>query len=460
MPLFTLPYLIDPAPDRLVLRWVNGPDDPPGTLGTTAGVVEAVRSRFFEPLGARIHDAAVTGLSPGQRLTYQLSIDGATPEAGARALPLPDAGVRFLLTSDAQSMPLAASALSGFPRHAGPLDFILYPGDLADRPYVPEDWWSPLRLRDGQLLPEGTARGFFPTFQGLARLEPDGPPTGAPLLQHLPLYPLPGNHEVSGANGFRGLKPLSVDRSGWNAAAYDALFGPALIEPGTRRYYAFRHGNVACIMLFVSRAWRPGDPRDPDAAIYREPHPDQPELWLHGCFHFESIAPGSAQYSWLVRQLDSPAFRSASLRVVALHHPIFTAGHDHWPRFIEPAPQEERCGDRVIERRYGYPPENELLEQHLVPLFERAGVQLVVNGHSHVYSRYEYHGITYVESSNLGNTYGWREGVRTSAALQRALTSNAESYVTVIETHGGRPHGLTVCAQDGREVDRFDLGAG
>lgn len=57
--------------------------------------------------------------------------------------------------------------------------------------------------------------------------------------------------------------------------------------------------------------------------------------------------------------------------------------------------------------RYEYPKEDDHLIRDLEPLLEDAGVDLVFNGHSHVWNRFEGPtGIDYLETSNVGNTYG------------------------------------------------------
>ncbi|HET7558735.1 MAG TPA: metallophosphoesterase, partial [Limnochordia bacterium] len=344
------------------------------------------------------------------------------------------------------------SALAGAWRHFGEVDFILYPGDLADRPWRREDWCAPLASLAPAPIAATPTRGFFPSFQGWARGEEDTP-AGAPYLQSAPLYAMPGNHEVYGAGGFHGLAPRSADPDGWSIDVFQRLFLPWTRT--ARPYYAVRHGNVALIALFVARAWRPGGADNPLGAIYREAEPGSPAAWHHGCFTFESIAPGSRQYNWLLRALAKPDFQSAALRIVALHHPIFTCGHDARPRFIEPVAQTTLDPMGVSERTYAYPEEEELLERYLVPLFEQNGVQLVVNGHSHVYGRYVRRGIQYLETSNLGNTYGWDARHKPNAQLECQHHSNAESYLTLVSTEGDTPIGVSICAQDGWTIDRF-----
>jgi hypothetical protein len=57
--------------------------------------------------------------------------------------------------------------------------------------------------------------------------------------------------------------------------------------------------------------------------------------------------------------------------------------------------------------RYDYPPQADYILRDVIPLLESAGVQLVLYGHSHLWNRFvNPQGIHFLESSNVGNTYG------------------------------------------------------
>lgn len=468
----TLPYVLHPGQNHVYTAWVTTPVESGRSQvllrGDKPRAVTA-ESRPLTRLPGTLHIARIDGLAPGETVEYAASTgDLVTSYYTCRSKPAVDAGVRFLLTSDSQSMPLAAPAIAQVPNLCPDLDFILYPGDLADHPYLPEDWWSELALGDPSGAPrhERLTQGFFPIFQGTARLEWEGGEirtSGAPLLQRLPLYACPGNHEVSGENGFHGVRPLNVDPKGWNVTSFEELFGPPELPVGRRRYYSFTYGNIAFAMLFVSRAWRPGNHNLRSGLIYEETHPGDPERWSYGCFPFELITPGSPQYRWLEQTLRSRAFQEAEYRIVAMHHPIFTRGHDRLPPFVEPQAVEVRDrseGGPLIARRYEYPPDQDILRKYLVPLFKATGVHLVVNGHSHVYSRFNVGGITYVESSNLGNTYGWNPLEVAGEDCRAWLSNPNESYFSVIDTREPGGLGVTYCAQDSRVVDAFRIKTG
>jgi hypothetical protein len=74
--------------------------------------------------------------------------------------------------------------------------------------------------------------------------------------------------------------------------------------------------------------------------------------------------PASEQHAWLRREVGSEAWRDATFRLVSFHHPPFTSLWD----------------------RTGYDGEWGVRE-HLVPILEAAGADLVVCGHAHAYER-------------------------------------------------------------------------
>jgi predicted phosphodiesterase len=85
---------------------------------------------------------------------------------------------------------------------------------------------------------------------------------------------------------------------------------------------------------------------------------------------------GSLQQSWLRQEFTSPAYADATWHVVFFHHPAFTCTTSH-------ADDAGIC-------------------EHLVPLFEQYGVDLVFQGHSHTYERYENNGIYYIVTGGGG----------------------------------------------------------
>ncbi len=115
-------------------------------------------------------------------------------------------------------------------------------------------------------------------------------------------------------------------------------------------------------------------------------NPDSTERYYsfnYGYAHFISLDtnlpyyPESAQHTWLVQDLQSEMRRETSWTFVYFHHPPWSEG---WP---------------------GYPGE-EAVRDHLVPLFEQYGVDMVFNGHTHDYERGRLNGVYYIITGGGG----------------------------------------------------------
>lgn len=459
----TLPYVRFPETDRVHIAWVTTLDAAGSSrLRYSIGGVrrEAVaHSHALTRLDARLHVATIDGLSPGETVEYTAHTgDAATPAFTCRSKVSDGEGVRFLLTSDAQGSPLATQAIARVADVAGPFDFIVFPGDLPERPFVAEDWWAPVP-NGNEVGSRPETHAFFPVFQGYAWTEASqgGHVQGAPLLQSLPLYAAIGNHDVAGVVGF-DWNPSRIDPRGSDTTTFEELFGPPDKPVGERKYYAFTYGNVRVVVLFVARAWRRADHVGKTGPTYEEEHPEDPARWTHGRFPFTSIAPGSPQYEWLARELKSSAWSEAEYRIVALHHPIYSMGHDWTPPFVEPEPVEVRDERGVLRsRRYRYPAEKDVLRNDLAPLLARHGTHLVVYGHSHTYNRFRVDGVHYLESSHLGKVYPLMGEDISGQTCLCAIHEPGSSFVSVVDTKKTPGEVRTICTNDGRVVDAFRL---
>jgi predicted phosphodiesterase len=132
------------------------------------------------------------------------------------------------------------------------------------------------------------------------------------VLASAPVYPVLGNHDVATDNG---------------APWLHAFFLPGDNGKHTTRYYAFNYGNAHFIAL---------DSEEP-------------------------YGPTSAQYGWLLRDLQSPAAQGATWRFAFFHRPPYSSGLGHGSTYD-------------LRETWG-------------PLFERLGVDLVFSGHEHNYER-------------------------------------------------------------------------
>jgi Calcineurin-like phosphoesterase len=427
------------------------------------------------------HEAVVTGLRPGVRVPYQAvsrSTDGTEVKSRVFSLapaPAPGQPLKILLTSDHQMMPMTPANLEKAQATLGTVDAVFLAGDLVNIPDRASEWFD-----------HALGNGFFPCLQGRAdfSLTHDGRTTryrGGELIQHAPLFPALGNHEVMGRysstaglndqyndpvpraaaqqtyaanaalfnpNNDPGLQRQWILNQSFNSDTYEEIFSlPTAVVPNperpeqTSRYYATTFGDIRLISLYVAQIWRTPDLSPLARGRYQERERDlgRPNSWGHGNHIFESIAQDSLQFQWLAQELASEAFQQAKYRVVMFHHPPHSLGDNIVPPFSEPVPLYDRWPDGSLKAvRYEYPKAADQIAQDLVPLLENAGVDLVLYGHSHLWNRFVGPtGTHYLETSNVGNTYGAYLGEKTRPVPPADAGFTAANYAAV-----GDPNGL------------------
>ncbi|MDX1961952.1 MAG: LamG-like jellyroll fold domain-containing protein [Pirellulales bacterium] len=85
----------------------------------------------------------------------------------------------------------------------------------------------------------------------------------------------------------------------------------------------------------------------------------------------KSLAPNSEQYKWLDSEL---AKSKATWKFTCHHHPCFSS-------------DENDYGDHNTGNYRGQPTYGDTNAQHVIPLYEKYGVDIAFNGHIHVYER-------------------------------------------------------------------------
>ncbi|WP_200845874.1 metallophosphoesterase family protein [Mycolicibacterium vanbaalenii] len=349
----------------------------------------------------------------------------------------------IMLTSDHQgkvntpaNLELAARTIIA---ELGQIDAVFAPGDLVNTPDRASEWFDDQR---------GSA--FFPGLQGNGGREAtDGKIyRGGEVIQHAPFYPAIGNHEVQGRraghnslddsfnnavpravaeaeyekvsdvvnpNGDSAVKAQWIEDNSFSTTTYEEIFSLPTSGPGGPRYYATTVGDVRLVSLFATRIWRPTTAdRDPvsraDTSRYQEAPADlaDPLAQGYGEFIFEDLAVGSRQHEWLVEELNSAAFNDAKYTVVMMHEGPHGLGDNAMPPFAHPQRIEEPADGAALGGvRYEYPAAENVMVRDLEPVFEQAGVDLVFNGHSHLWNRFvSPDGVNYLEASNTGNSYG------------------------------------------------------
>lgn len=410
------------------------------------------------------HEAIVTGLTPRKKVPYQVISwreNGEEISSGVFSLsptPPPGSNLKILLTSDHQLKPMTAANLQKVAETIGQVDAIFMAGDLVDIPDRASEWFDDNR---------GCA--FFACLQGRGNylLEKEGIVTvyhGGALIQNAPIFPAIGNHEVMGRYSskrdlnyqFNDPHPLSVAENYYQLAAaqinprqdplvkeawlkansfntdtYEEIFTLPTNISGQNKYYAVTFGDVRLISLFVTNIWRSPTLEDWAVGRYRERTQDlnHPENWGYGQHIFEPIVKGSSQYNWLEKELASPEFKQAKYKIVMFHHPPHTLGDNIVPAYTDPQQiiEYDESG-KIKSIRYEYPLAEDYIIRDLIPLLEKAKVDLVFYGHSHLWNRFvSPSGMNFLESSNVGNTYGAYLGEK-----KRPIPSGyREKYVAV-----------------------------
>eukprot|EP01006_Ploeotia_vitrea_P010086 TRINITY_DN25829_c0_g1_i1.p1 TRINITY_DN25829_c0_g1~~TRINITY_DN25829_c0_g1_i1.p1 ORF type:complete len:527 (+),score=46.33 TRINITY_DN25829_c0_g1_i1:20-1600(+) len=465
--MLTAPFLQNPTPTSVVVSWfteakcdknvvIYGSD-----MQCTKSAQSAQLSRMREDQNSYIglqdgngklhqsptprtiwkHTALLGNLSSTDRTPYKVVSD-ATESKVYTLAPLKPVGsaVRLLLTSDHQLFPNVSANLQKVGEHISTdhLDAIFCVGDLVNVPDRASEWFD-----------DNRGGAFFPCLQGTASF---GGYTGAALLQHTPLYPVLGNHDIMGRFGrspdlyaeMNDTVPITKDTNkddpGWNTISYDEIFTLPETTHGHSRYYAVTVGNTRVICLFVCNAWRPAGTDPETSGRFKESAADVhvKDQWRHGQFIFEPIHKGSVQYNWLAEELQSDECQQSKFRVVLLHHPMHTLGQNIVPAFTDPVPLvvKDDAG-KIKSVHYTYPRQDDHLMRDLAPLLEAHGVQLVVFGHSHLWNRFADKGVNYLETSNVGKT-NFAGGRKVPNCEQLDPAFVADDYPA-----DGDPNGLT-----------------
>lgn len=221
------PVLQDANPDRVWVMWE--------TTGFTPSVVEygqstrlgqdAVGSSGLSQGGARIHHALMSGLEPDTVYYYRVGTGNAVSEVLSFRTPAESSAeqsFRFVALSDTQGGPVSDmhtrtindGIIAFFRQEFGPLlhnelDFVIQPGDLVSTGSNYDQWKDQ----------------YFDEAQN--------------LYQHVPVYPVPGNHEQD-AHWF-----------------FDYFKLPDNGTPGFEEHWWYKdHGNVRIIGLDSNTPYR------------------------------------------------------------------------------------------------------------------------------------------------------------------------------------------------------------
>lgn len=408
------------------------------------------------------HEAEVTGLEKGRQTPYKVKSvkqDGSVAISEPYSLsPIPpnNKSLNILLTSDHQLKSMVAANLQKAKETVGDIDAVFIAGDLINIPDRGSEWFD-----------DNRGGAFFKCLQGKAnyQIEHNGTKTaynGAAIIQNAPLYTAIGNHEVMGRRGqanslggeFNDPIPRDVARKlygeeskddSFNSDTYEEIFTLPQSPEGGEKYYATSFGNIRLVVLYATNIWRTPSLKDDSKGKYREPRAEyeNPENWGYGQHIFEPITPDSKQYQWLTKELNSNEFKQAKYKIVMLHHPLHSLGDNIVPAYTDPRQIIERdANNKITSVRYEYPKNADYLIRDIEPLLTKAGVQLVYYGHSHIWNRFQnQQGVNFLESSNVGNTYGAYIGDKKRPTPDTSSNKSSDKYKKeYVQT--GDPNGL------------------
>lgn len=442
------------------------------------------------------HEALVTGLTANERVPYLAvsTINGVEFKSEIFSLqPLPSADhpVKLLITSDQQNRAMSPANFEKVIETVGLVDAVIFAGDLVDTPNRASEWF----YRDAENRP-----AFFPALQGnFQDLFPNHPYTGGEILQNAPLFGTIGNHESPGVfDRTKNLNTQDNEpRPRWFAQwQWDNLSDAEKQATGKteaqfvrdnsfdhvtyyemwnlpennvegadpENFYAIRYGNVALLSMNVSRVWRNWNNGFANANRGKFSEPSQTlndlSTWGFGDMFFADYSEGSAQRTWLREQLAAEQFTSAPFNVVLTHQSMHGYGDNVIPVMANPEatidftdnrapivttfPTDDATWANIVQAaqageianvRYKYERSKDLwlgVEEELL----NANVDLVVSGHSHIWSRTYVqtedgsHRLNYIESSNVGNTFGPTVNVNNRSTWATQFWPSADSDMT------------------------------
>lgn len=415
------------------------------------------------------HEAIASGLTQGQRVEYSVeSIDGdgfAFSSTTFTLAPAPEKGqaLTILLTSDLQSKKNVVANYQKVVETVGTPDAVLFAGDFVNIPDRASEWFDQAKNNAPGFFPalQGHYQKYLPGFPYNGGEIIQHAPLFGTIGNHevMGRY-LPDQEEYSLNGSFNDPQPKWFAQEAYEQVKADVnpdndpdieaqwiadhshnqnsfldIFSFPSDGPGGEEYYAASFGDVFVISMNVSRIWRSwsvsGDSRSKFVEAISSLQ--TPTEWGFGEFLFERFDQQSAQYAWLEEVVNREAFKQAKYKVVMAHQGVFGLGDNTVPVLSEPVMQlveTDTNGNESItelafpisaddwqnkvqprlttltEIRYQYPLANDVWHNDIEPLLLEHDVDLVHIGHSHLWNRAKVGELNYLESSNVGNSYG------------------------------------------------------
>jgi len=389
------PYLLNPAPDAMTVRWFSQGGEP-GTLtcdGRSFSSRPVLRHELqyqpTEPIAGQfgsapyLHSVRVEGLEPSTSYPYEVVQDGESMRAVLTTSPRPGevgrgGGVRLFFYSDARARPESRSerepwkptvALPDGPRPRwarGTYPVERTVGYRMNLALMAARTAESLRAGNpalvsivGDLVESGGEQRHWDEFW---RHNAGGFGT---LASRVPIVAAPGDRENFGGpvtgdaltdrGGF--FAPITLFAMRKFLTYFEHPPNEAADERHEGRYFRLDFGPVTLLSLDTTNGGTDGGPDDTNLEIARGE-----------ATHIPDYAPGSAQYAWFVRELAAARDRGA-ITFVQFHHAAFSSGPHGRPAGKGDA-RNEHSG-RPLRILAG------LVRDH--------GVQAVFSGHDQMY---------------------------------------------------------------------------
>lgn len=415
------------------------------------------------------HEATATGLVQGERVDYFVTStdeDGFEFRSNSFTLaPAPAEGqaLKILLTSDLQSKKNVVANYQKVVETVGVPDAVLFAGDFVNVPDRASEWFDQVKEDSPAFFPalQGHYQAYVPGFPYNGGEILQHAPLFGTIGNHEVMgrytpekegYSLNGSFndpqpawyaevaydqvaETVNPDGDESIKAQWIADNSHNQQSFLDIFSFPDDGPSGEDYYAASFGDVFIISMNVSRIWRSWSVSGTSKTKFVESIDtlDSPSEWGFGEFLFERFDAQSDQYAWLQGVMETDAFKEAKYKVVMAHQGVFGLGDNTVPVLAQPVMQvvttDENQNETITEYtfpiapetwtsevapllgtaeeiRYQYPLAQDVWLNDIEPLLIENDVDLVHIGHSHLWNRAEVEGLNYLESSNVGNSYG------------------------------------------------------
>ena len=415
------------------------------------------------------HEATATDLTQGNRVEYSISSkddDGFNFPSGTYTLapaPAKNTPMIILLTSDLQSKKNVVANYQKVVETVGIPDAVLFAGDFVNVPDRASEWFDQAKNNAPGFFPamQGQYQKYLPGFPYNGGEIIQHAPLFGTIGNHEVMgrykpdeeeYSLNGSFndpqpewyaevayekvqaEINPNNDINIKNQWIADNSN-NQQSFLDIFSFPDDGQGGEEYFSVAFGDVFIISMNVSRIWRSWSVSGDSKSKFVEGLStlEDPSKWGFGEFMFERFDKNSDQYAWLQSVMKTEAFKQAKYKVVMAHQGVFGLGDNTVPVLSQPVIQlveHNTDGTEIIteltfplssdtwknkvqpmlanlnEVRYQYPLAQDVWLNDIEPLLLENGVDLVHIGHSHLWNRAQVEDMHYLESSNVGNSYG------------------------------------------------------